>query len=126
MRINPNKCTFGVSNGKFLGYMVSARGIEANPEKIEAFINMEAPKCIRDIQKLTGRLSALWRFISRLAEKALPFFAVLKGSKNFEWGPECQRAFEEVKEYLTKAPLLMRPDPKETLHLYLAVSDRKP
>ncbi|XP_074326974.1 putative mitochondrial protein AtMg00860 [Apium graveolens] len=115
MRINPNKCTFGVSSGKFLGYMVSARGIEANPEKIEAVINMKPPKCIRDIQKLTGQLTALRRFISRSAEKALPFFAVLKGSKNFEWGPECQKAFEEVKEYLIKAPLLMRPDPKETL-----------
>ncbi|XP_074374130.1 putative mitochondrial protein AtMg00860 [Apium graveolens] len=105
MRINSKKCTFGVSSGKFLGYMVSARGIEANPKKIEAVVNMEAPKCIRDIQKLIGRLAALRCFISRLAEKALPFFIVLKGSKNFEWGPECQRAFEEVKEYLTKAPL---------------------
>ncbi|XP_074352735.1 uncharacterized protein LOC141691882 [Apium graveolens] len=124
MRINPSKCTFGVSSGKFLGYMVSARGIEANPEKIEVVINMEPPKYIEDIQKLTGRLATLRRFISRSAEKALPFFAVLKGSKNFEWGPECQRAFEEVKEYFTKAPLLMRPDPKETLQLYLAVSDR--
>ncbi|XP_074378505.1 putative mitochondrial protein AtMg00860 [Apium graveolens] len=124
MRNNPNKCTFGVSSGKFLGYMVSARGIEVNPEKIEAVINMEAPKYIRDIQKLTGRLAALRRFISRSAEKALPFFVVLKGSKNFEWGPECQRAFEEVKKYLTKAPLLMRPDLKETLQLYMAVSDR--
>ncbi|XP_074374091.1 uncharacterized protein LOC141714471 [Apium graveolens] len=123
-RITPNKCTFRVSSGKFLRYMVSARGIEANPEKIEAVINMEPPKCIRDIQKLTGRLAALRRFISRSVEKALPFFAVLKGSKNFEWGPECQKAFEEVKEYLTKAPLLMRPDSKETLQLYLAVSDR--
>ncbi|XP_074362292.1 uncharacterized protein LOC141702521 [Apium graveolens] len=85
---------------------------------------MEPPKCIRDIQKLIGRLAALRHFISRSAEKALPFFAVLKGSKNFEWGPECQKAFEEVKQYLTKAPLLMRPDPKETLQLYLAVSDR--
>ncbi|XP_063949875.1 uncharacterized protein LOC135152721 [Daucus carota subsp. sativus] len=124
MKINPAKCTFGVCSGKFLGYMVSARGIEANPEKIKAVIEMEAPKTIRDIQKLTGRLAALRRFISRSAEKALPFFEVLKGAKNFEWGPNCIKAFEEIKEYLVKAPLLLRPDPKETLQLYLAVSDR--
>ena len=85
---------------------------------------MEAPKTIPEIQKLTGRLAALRRFISRSAEKALPFFEVLKGAKNFEWGPNCVKAFEEIKEYLVKAPLLMRPDPKETLQLYLAVSDR--
>ncbi|XP_063941458.1 uncharacterized protein LOC135149627 [Daucus carota subsp. sativus] len=124
MKINPAKCTFGVCSGKFLGYMVSARGIEANPEKIKAVLEMEAPKTIRDIQKLTGRLAALRRFISRSAEKALPFFEVLKGAKNFEWGPNCIKAFEEIKEYLVKAPLLLRPDPKETLQLYLAVSDR--
>ncbi|XP_017228331.1 uncharacterized protein LOC108203718 [Daucus carota subsp. sativus] len=85
---------------------------------------MEAPKTTREIQKLKGRLAALRRFISRSAEKALPFFEVLKGAKNFEWGPNCVRAFEDIKEYMMKAPLLMRPNPKETLQLYLAVSDR--
>ena len=104
MKINPAKCTFGVCSGKFLGYMVCARGIEANPEKIKAVLEMEAPKTIRDIQKLTGRLAAFRRFISRSAEKALPFFEVLKGAKNFEWGPNCIKAFEEIKEYLVKAP----------------------
>lgn len=69
-------------------------------------------------------MAALCHFISKSAEKALPFFGVLKGSKSFKWGPECQKAFEKVKEYITKAPLLTRPDQKETLQLYLAVSDR--
>lgn len=76
---------------------------------------MEALKCIKDIEKLMGRMVALRRFIFKSTEKVLPFFAVLKGSKNFEWGPERQKAFEDVNEYLTKAPLLMRPDPKESL-----------
>ena len=89
MKVNPNKRTFGVSSGKFLGYMVNPRGIEANPEKIKAVIDMEAPKCVRDIQKLTWRMAALRRFISRSAEKVLPFFEVLRGSNNFEWVPEC-------------------------------------
>lgn len=97
MKKNLNKCTFGVASGKFFGYMVSARGIETNPEKIHVVVDMEALKCIKDIQKLNGQLAALERFISKLAEKALPFFVVLKGSKNFEWGTECQKAFEESK-----------------------------
>ncbi|XP_074374056.1 uncharacterized protein LOC141714436 [Apium graveolens] len=94
MRINPNKCTFGISSGKFLGYMVSARGIEANPEKIEAVINMKPPKCIRDIQKLTGRLAALRRFIFRSAEKSLPFFGpspCSKGRRISSGGPNAKR-----------------------------------
>lgn len=88
MKINPNKCTSGETSGKFLGYLVNALEIEANPEKIQAVINMEPPKCVRDIQKLTRRLAALRRLISRLAEKALPFFVVLKESKKYEWGPD--------------------------------------
>lgn len=75
---------------------------------------MEAPKTIWDIHRLTGRLAALRRFISRSVEKSLPFVEVLKGAKNFEWGPDCVKAFEEVKEYPMKAPLLMSPDLKET------------
>lgn len=84
---------------------------------------MEAPKTIRDIQRLTGSMAALRRFIARSSEKALPFFEVLRGAKNFTWNQECQKAFEEGKEYLSRAPLLMRPDPKETLQVYLAVSN---
>lgn len=91
MRINPKKCTFGVANGKFLGYMVNARGIEANLEKIEAVIDMEAPKCVRDIQKLTGRPEALRRFIFKSAGKALPFLSVLKGSNDFAWGRSARK-----------------------------------
>lgn len=86
-KINPNKFMFGVASGKFLGYMVSARGIEANPEKIQASINMKASKCIRDIQKLTGRLAAPRRFIFKFAEKALPFFEVLRGPRTLSWAP---------------------------------------
>lgn len=73
---------------------------------------------------MTVRTATPRKFISRSAEKALSFFKVLGGSKNFEWGLNYQKVFEEVNEYLTKAPLLMRPNLKETLHLYLAVDDR--
>ena len=76
-KLNPEKCVFGVSAGKLLGFLVSHRGIEANPENIKAIETMRPPARIKDIQKLTGSLAALSRFISRLAERALPFFKLL-------------------------------------------------
>ncbi|GKV15261.1 hypothetical protein SLEP1_g26057 [Rubroshorea leprosula] len=78
MRLNPAKCIFGVESGKFLGFMVSRRGIEVNPEKIKAVAEMEPPKSMKDIQRLTGRVVALHRFISKLADKCLPFFKIMR------------------------------------------------
>jgi hypothetical protein len=91
MKLNPAKCAFGVSSGKFLGYMVSSKGIEANPEKIRAILEMQSPKTTKQLQQLTGRLAALNRFISRSTDKCLPFFKIL--SKAFEWSGECEEAF---------------------------------
>ena len=76
MRLNPEKCTFGVEAGKFLGFMVSQRGIEINPEKIQAILEMTSPKSVKDIQRLAGRVAALNRFISRSADKCLSFFKI--------------------------------------------------
>jgi hypothetical protein len=67
-KLNPNKCVFGVPSGKLLGFIIGQRGIEANPEKISAITSMKAPMCIKDIQKLTGCMAALNRFISKLGE----------------------------------------------------------
>ena len=78
MKLNPAKCVFGVASGKFLGFMVSLRGIEANPEKVQAINNMTSPKTVKEVQKLTGRITALNRFISRATDKCLPFFKTLK------------------------------------------------
>jgi hypothetical protein len=86
-KLNPDKCVFGVSAGKLLGFLVSHRGIEANPEKINAIEAMRPPTRIKDVQKLTGSLAALSRFISRLAERALPFFKLLRKSGPFP-GPK--------------------------------------
>ena len=80
-KLNPEKCVFGVSAGKLLGFLVSHRGIEANLEKIKAIETMRPPARIEDVQKLTGSLAALSRFISRLAERALPFFKLLWKSR---------------------------------------------
>jgi hypothetical protein len=78
MKLNPAKCAFGVSSGKFLGFMVSSRGIEANPEKIRAVLEMQAPRTTKQLQQLTGRIAALNRFISRSTDKCLPFFTILR------------------------------------------------
>ena len=78
MKLNPAKCIFGVALGKFLGFMVSQRGIEVNLEKVQAIINMASPKTVKEVQKLTGRIAALNRFVSRATEKCLPFFKTLK------------------------------------------------
>uniref|UniRef100_A0A2N9EQY5 Uncharacterized protein n=1 Tax=Fagus sylvatica TaxID=28930 RepID=A0A2N9EQY5_FAGSY len=120
MKLNPSKCAFGVYSGKFLGFMVSQRGIEANPDKIKAILEMQPPKNTKEVQRLTGRIAALNRFMSRSTDKCLPFFKTLK--KAFEWTDECQQAFEELKKYLTEPPLLSPSKQGEELYLYLAVS----
>ena len=78
MRLNPSKCVFGVVSGKFLGFMVSQRGIEANQEKLRAIINMASPRTVKEVQKLTGRIATLNRFFSRAIDKCQPFFKTLK------------------------------------------------
>jgi hypothetical protein len=87
LRLNPEKCVFGVRQGKILGYLVPYRGIEANPTKIQAIINMTPPQSARDVQRLTGSLAALNRFISKSVERSLPFLKTLHGAKDFTWGP---------------------------------------
>ena len=120
MKLNSSKCAFRVSSGKFLGFMVSQRGIEANSNKIQAILNMEPPKNIKEVQSLAGRVAALNRFISKATDKFLPFFKVLR--KAFEWTDECQKAFQDLKVYFTMAALLSPSIPSEELYLYLAVS----
>ena len=120
MKLNPSKCAFGVSLRKFLGFMISQRGIEANPDKIQAILNMEPPKNIKEVQSLTGRVATLNKFVSRAIDKCLPFFKVLR--KVFEWTDECQKVFQDLKNYLTMALLLSRSVLEEELYLYLVVS----
>ncbi|GKV14106.1 hypothetical protein SLEP1_g25023 [Rubroshorea leprosula] len=132
MKLNPAKCTFGVESGKFLGFMVSRRGIEVNPEKIKAIEEMKPPRSTKDVQRLAGRVAALHRFISKSADKCLPFFKVLRtaAQKNetgkpqkFNWTTECQVAFDELKAYLGSPPLLTKAQEGEILYLYLGIFD---
>ena len=87
MKLNLGKCAFGVMVGKLIGFMVSQRGIEANPDKIRAIIEMEPPKNVKKVQSLYGKVAALNKFVSRAMDKCLPFFHTLK--KSFEWTTEC-------------------------------------
>ena len=120
MKLNPSKCAFGVSSGKFLGFMVLQRGIEANPEKERAILKMSSPKTVKEVQSLTGKVAALNRFISKVTDKCLPFFKTLK--KAFVWMEECETAFQELKRYLSNPPLLSPFKEGEDLFLYLAIS----
>ena len=120
MKLNPSKCVFGVASGKFLGFMVSQRGIEANPEKVQAIINMASPRIVKEVQKLTGRITALNRFVSKATEKCLPFFKTLKQA--FTWTDECEEAFQDLKRYLSNPTFLSPSKEGENLYLYLAVS----
>ena len=104
MKLYPGKCASGVTTGKFLGFMVSQRGIEANPNKIRTIMEMKPPRNVKEVRNLNGKVVALNRFMSRATDKCLPFFHTLK--KSFEWTDECQQAFEELKAYLSAPPLL--------------------
>jgi hypothetical protein len=96
-KLNPTKCIFSIPSGILLGNIVSLRGIEPNQEKIAAITNMKPPTCIKDVQKLTGCMAALSRFISRLGEKGLPFFKLLKAQEKFIWSNDADIAFAKLK-----------------------------
>ena len=119
MKLNPSKCAFGVSSGKFLRFIVLQRGIEANPEKVRAILEMSSPRTTKEVQSLTGRVAALNRFISKAMDKCLPFFKTLK--KAFAWTEECETAFQKLKHYLSNPPLLSPSKENEDLFLYLVV-----
>ena len=120
IKLNLGKCTFRVTAGKFLRFMVSQRGIEANPDKIWAIMEMARPRNVKEVQSLNGKIAALNRFMSRATDKCLPFFHMLK--KSFKWTAECRQAFEELKAYLSSPPLLNPLQLGEELFLYLAIS----
>ena len=121
MKLNPAKCAFGVSAGKFVGFIVNHLGIEANPDKIKAVLDMPSPSGIKEVQRMTGRIAALNRFVSRASDKCQPFFQVLK--KAFQWDTKFEEAFSTLKTYLSSPPILVSPIEGELRTLYLVVSD---
>ena len=117
------KCTFRVPKGNLLGYMVSERGIEANRDKIAAIANMGPIRGVKGVQRLTGCLAALNRFIARLGERGLPLYKLLKKSDTFIWTEEVQATLDRLKTLLSSAPVLVAPDPCEPLLLYLVATN---
>ena len=115
MRLNPKKCVFGIMAGKFLGFMVSQRGIGANPAKVQTFLDLAESKSKKDVMRFTGRMAALSRFIAKSVEKYLPFFKVLRGNKNFFWEDEHKKAFQELKDHLHGLPTCMACPPWQGL-----------
>jgi hypothetical protein len=121
LKLNPEKCVFGVK-GKFLGCLVSTKGIEANLSKIEAILRMEPLRTRKGTQRLLGRLASLNRFISRSAERNLPFFEVLKSAEVFQWEPVQQKGFEDLNQYLIELTTLTPPSSGAPLLLYVTAS----
>ena len=101
MKLNPAKCTFGVSASKFLGFMVTQRGIEVNQDQIKAVMETFPPSLKKELQRLTGRLATLGRFIARFTDKLKFFFLTLKGASSTGWTSDYEQAFGEIKCYLT-------------------------
>jgi hypothetical protein len=117
--LNPKKCVFGVSSGKLLGYMVSSRGIDANPTKVEAIKKLQPPRTRREIQKLSGMMVALSQFISKLGERGMPFYNLLRKADGFRWNDQAAIAFVQLKQYLKSLPTLVPPRPEDILLLYV-------
>ena len=118
--MNPLKCAFGVTSGKFLGFVVRHRGIEIDPAKIKAILEMPPPKSLTQLRSFQGRLAYLRRFISNLSGLCQPFAALAKKDSRFHWDEGCQRAFENIKQYLMSPPILVAPVPGRPLILYTA------
>ncbi|XP_070005247.1 uncharacterized protein [Nicotiana sylvestris] len=120
MKLNPEKCAFDVASGKFLGFLVSNYGIEVNPTQIKAIEEIPDKLTIRKkMQRLTGRIAALGRFISESSEKCIKFFSALRKQDQFEWTEE----LKNLKAYLSNPPLLAKPKAGERLLIYLVVSE---
>jgi hypothetical protein len=124
IKLNPAKCAFGVPSGKLLGFLVSHRGIEVNPDKVKAIEEMRPPLNLKERQRLAGCMAALGRFVARSGEKALPFFKLMKRTRKFEWIPKADKAFAELKRYLMSPPIMVAPTFREPLLLYIAATPR--
>ena len=104
LRLNPKKCTFGVTSRKLLGHIVSERGIEVDPEKIRAILGMPASRTEREIRGFVGILQYISHFIARLIDICEPIFHLLRKSQHTVWDDDCQRTFERIKDYLISSP----------------------
>ncbi|GKA26257.1 reverse transcriptase domain-containing protein [Tanacetum coccineum] len=125
MKLNPKKCTFGIEEGMFLGYKVNTRGLKVCPDKVDAVLSLPSLKCLKDVQKLNGKLASLNRFLAKSVEKSLPFFKTLtKCTKksDFHYTTQAKEAFKQMKQLIAELPMLAAPMEKEELIVYLAAA----
>ncbi|GJR47907.1 reverse transcriptase domain-containing protein [Tanacetum coccineum] len=125
MKLNPKKCSFGIEEGPFLGHLIIKQGIRSNPSKVKVVTDLEPSKTLKDIQSLNGKLAALIRFLSKGAEKSLPFFKTLKSctnEKTIQWTMDAEEAFQKMKRFMEILPTLTALIKGEVLVMYLAAS----
>jgi ribonuclease HI len=123
LRLNPNKCAFGVTSGKLLGFIVSGRGIEIDPAKVQSIRSMPAPRTEKEIRSFLGRINYIARFIAQLTATCEPLFKLVRKDVKIKWTEDCQKAFDKIKEYLLNPPILVPPTPGRPLILYLTVQE---
>ena len=122
LRLNASKCSFGLGSGKFLGYMVTHQGIEANSIQIKAINNLQPLQNSKEVQKLTGMIVASNRFISQSTNRCKPFFLLMNKWKGFEWTEECALAFKRLKEYISQPPIMSSLEVNEVMFAYIVVA----
>ena len=122
LRMNPFKCTFGVSSGKFLGFLVHSKGIDVDPAKATAIATMKPPATVRELKSFLGKVSYIQRFIPGLASITLAFAKLLKKGQSFKWGEVQQIAFRRLQQIMTNIPAVQAPIHKRPLLLYLATN----
>jgi len=122
--LNPKKCFFGIPARKLLGFIVSQRGIEVNRDKIKAILNISRLTRLKDVQRLTGCIAAVSRFVSRLGERAAPLYKLLKKTKKFVWTDKAEAALQDLKAVLSSALILPAPEPSEPMLVYLAATNK--
>ncbi|GJT29020.1 reverse transcriptase domain-containing protein [Tanacetum coccineum] len=125
MKLNPKKCSFGVEEGRFSGHLITKQGIKADPSKVKAISNLQPPKSVSEIQSLGKKLEVINHFLSKGADKMLPFMQTLKNCKSgkmVQWTTEADEAFRRMKELLEALPIVTAPVNGKTLIVYLAAS----
>nr|GEW54203.1 reverse transcriptase domain-containing protein [Tanacetum cinerariifolium] len=125
MKLNPKKCSFGLAEGVFLGYVITPEGIKPCPDKTAAVLQLPSPQTVKEVQSLNGKLASLNRFLSKSAEKSLPLFQTLKKcikKSDFRWTAEAEQVFQQLKQHLSELPLLVAPNPQEELIMYLSAT----
>jgi len=122
MLLNPNKCVFGVEGRKFLGFMLTSRGIEANPDKCQAIMEMQSLKTVKEVQHLVGRVVTLSRFMPKMAEKIRPILSLLRKASHFKWDDRCEDVFIQLKAFLASPLVIQKPCIDQPIIVYLSVS----